>query len=237
MKAGLLKRPLAFLTAAMMILSLCPFIYASGEETADEIVYTDSFDSDSSDKYISSGAEFSVSDGRLSVSKDGVVGLDGEMWYNGTYEVEIDMSGKSEWAGIQFNKPTPTAQRDEAGYMLYVRANGSVELYTGKNGVIGSGKVDLGEDKTVSLKVVTSEGLITVYADGSELFKAENGDYTYGYFSFVNYMEGTVVYDDLKITCAASDGKVKEISLEMPDNMVALGKGETVKLELNVFFD
>lgn len=234
MKLQTIKRSLALILCAVMVFALCPYTGVVSAEDGGEIVYTDSFDKDSSDAYISTGAGVSVADGRLSVTGDGVVGLDGHIWYNGTYEVDIDVSGKSEWAGIQFCKPTPTAQRDESGYMLYVRANGSVELYTGKNGVIGSGKVTLGDDKTVSLKVVTADGLITVYANGTELFKTEHSDFTYGYFSFVNYMEGTVVYDNLRITCAASDGKVKEIFLEMPDNMVALGKGETAKLDLNV---
>ena len=234
MKLNAIKRSASLLLTALMILTLCPYSGTVLAEGADEIVYTDSFGKDSSDAYISTGAGVSIADGNLAVTGDGVVGLDGQLWYNGTYEVTIDMSGKSEWAGIQFCKPTPTAQRDEAGYMLYVRANGSIELYTGKNGVIGSDKVDLGDDKAVSLKVVTADGVITVYADGSELFEVKNSDFTYGYFSFVNYMEGTVVYDDLKITCPASDGEVEEIFLEMPDHMVALGKGETAKLDLNV---
>ncbi len=231
-----IKRSAALLLTALMILTVCPYTGIVFAEDANEIVYADSFDKDSSDAFISSGAAFTVSDGKLSVTGDGVVGLDGQLWYNGTYEVKIDMSGKKEWAGIQFCKPTPTAQRDEAGYMLYVRANGSVELYTGKNGVIGSGKVDLGEEKTVSLKIVAVDGVIAVYANNSDtpLFEVKNSDFTYGYFSFVNYMEGTVIYDDLKITCPAGDGEVKEIFLEMPDHMVALGKGETAKLDMNV---
>lgn len=233
MKYNPAKRLIAFALMITLLLPLAPQTTALGTETEDAHSYSDSFEQDSAENFLSSGADFSISGGKLSVSRDGVVGLKDKTWYNGTYEVDINISGKTEWAGIQFCKPTPTAQRDEAGYMLYLRANGSLELYTGKNGVLKKATVTLGADKTVSLKVVTLDGVITVFADGTELFEVQNSDFTYGYFSFVNYMEGTVVYDNLKITCPASDGIAKEIFLEMPDYMVALGKEETIKLDLN----
>lgn len=225
------KRIICLFLSALLLLTTSGLVFAQSD---DQIVYTDDFEEDTSHTLLGSGAEYSIADGRLSVARDGVVGLDGMLWYNATFEVEMDVSGKNEWAGIQFYKPTPTAQRDEPGYMLYVRSNGSIELYTGKNGVIGKGKVTFDGNKVVKLKVEAIDGVITVYANDNELFEVKNSEFSYGYFSFVNYMEGKVFYDNLKITCAASDGKVKEIFLEMPDNMTALGVGETVKMDVNV---
>lgn len=237
MKNKIRIKYISFILAAVMFFALSPYSYSiNATENKEQIIYTDSFENDSSEEYITSGAQLTISEGRLSVSGDGVVGLNDKLWYNATYEVEINLTGKKEWAGIQFNKSTPTAQRDEPGYMLYVRANGSVELYTGKNGVIASKRVDLGDTKSVKLKIVTTEDLITVYVNDSDtpLFDAKTSEESYGYFSFVNYMEGSVSYDNLKITCSPSDGKVKKVFIELPDNTVALGIGETAKLDLNV---
>lgn len=131
------KRIGAFILAITVIASSQTGIIPvkAKDDAKNENVFNDSFDdSTTEERYKSNGGTFQIKDGILTINGDGVVGLQNYLWVDAVYEFDIDVSEKSndDWAGVQFDKETATAQRDAAGYMLYVRGNGSVELYTGK---------------------------------------------------------------------------------------------------------
>lgn len=199
-------------------------------------VYSDTFeDSKSEERYKSSGATFHINDGVLTIEGDGVVGLQDYIWYNAVYEFDINVSGKlsDDWAGVQFDKDTTTAQRDSAGYMFYIRGNGSAELYTGKDGVLKKANISDFKDKKAHIKIETGNGNIKIYANESEtpLFEVQDDSYDYGYFSMINYGSGNVSYDNLKITTEAGDGSLKKIMISVPGENISIGVGETMKLE------
>lgn len=164
------KRIGAFVLAVTVITSQSAGNMSAMERNDNESmdIYTDSFEnSTTEEQYKCSGGTFQIKDGILTINGDGVVGLQDYLWYNATYEFDIDVSGKSndDWAGVQFDKETTTAQRDAAGYMLYVRGNGSMELYTGKDGVLKKAPISDFADKKVHVKIEAADGNIAVYVN------------------------------------------------------------------------
>lgn len=232
------KRIGAFILAITVIASSQTGIIPvkAKDDAKNENVFNDSFDdSTMEERYKSNGGTFQIKDGILTINGDGVVGLQNYLWVDAVYEFDIDVSEKSndDWAGVQFDKETATAQRDAAGYMLYVRGNGSVELYTGKDGVLKKAAVPDFSDKKIHIKIETQAGRIAVYVNEGQtpLFEVQDNSYDYGYFSMINYGNGKACYDNLKITAKAGDGNVKKVVISVPGDSIAIGTGETMKLK------
>ena len=232
------KRVEAFILAMTVITSQQTVIMPAmaKNDVENKSIYIDSFDdSATEDQYKSSGGTFQIEDGILTMNGDGVVGLQDYLWYNAVYEFDIDVSEKSndDWAGVQFDKEVTTAQRDAPGYMLYVRGNGSVELYTGKDGVLKKAPISDFSDKKAHIKIEAGDEKILVYVNEEQtpLFEVQDNSYDYGYFSMINYGIGRVSYDNLKITAEAGDGSVKKIMISVPGENIAIGTGETMKLK------
>lgn len=232
------KRIGAFILAITVIASSQTGIIPvkAKDDAKNENVFNDSFDdSTTEERYKSNGGTFQIKGGILTINGDGVVGLQNYLWVDAVYEFDIDVSEKSndDWAGVQFDKETATAQRDAAGYMLYVRGNGSVELYTGKDGVLKKAAVPDFSDKKIHIKIEAQAGRIAVYVNEGQtpLFEVQDNSYDYGYFSMINYGNGKACYDNLKITAKAGDGNVKKVVISVPGDSIAIGTGETMKLK------
>lgn len=103
------KRIGAFVLAVTVITSQSAGNMSAMERNDNESmdIYTDSFENSATEEqYKCSGGTFQIKDGILTINGDGVVGLQDYLWYNATYEFDIDVSGKSndDWAGVQFDK-------------------------------------------------------------------------------------------------------------------------------------
>ena len=93
-----------------------------------------------------------------------VTGVKDRSWSDATYEftckiTHSDNSGN--WAGFGFRKSAPESNHDDGGYLLYLRANGDLDLYAGH--VLQSVKTGLDPAKPIKFKVVAVGDHIQAY--------------------------------------------------------------------------
>jgi alpha-L-rhamnosidase len=98
------------------------------------------------------------------VGPEAMAGVKNITWSDATYTFSLKIDHASEptaWAGIQFRKPDVTGSHTDGGYILYLRANGDMDLYY--ENVLQSIKTGLDTSKFIRCKVVTVGGHLQVY--------------------------------------------------------------------------
>jgi alpha-L-rhamnosidase len=123
---------------------------------------------------------------------NGVTTIKDDQWTNATYtySLKIDDAGgdSSNWAALVFRKGDPATDAfSGGGYLLYLRANGEVDLYNGQ--VIQAVKTGLDTSRMINFKVVTSNDHIQVYLNDETIPRLDVHDtaFTDGYAGFQTY--------------------------------------------------
>jgi alpha-L-rhamnosidase len=128
-------------------------------------------------------------------SIEAVTGLKDRSWSDATYtftcQIE-DGGGSSNWAGFQFRKPDAGGTHDNGGYLVYLRANGDLELFAGK--VLQSVKTGLDTSNPIRFKMVAKDDHIQVYLNDETTTRIDVHDSSFsdGYIGFeTNHVRAT----------------------------------------------
>lgn len=114
----------------------------------------------------------------------------GKRWGDATYELDLKLlnNGGSNlsWAGLQFKKMAVDDDPFESGMLLYVRANGTMELYK-VNKVLATANTGLSFTTYRHLKIVNNANNIKVYINNEATPRIDYTDATFasGYAGLV----------------------------------------------------
>ncbi|MCD9023749.1 hypothetical protein [Cohnella silvisoli] len=117
-------------------------------------------------------------------------GIKDKRWGDATYDFDLKVvnNGGSNlsWAGLQFKKMIASDNPFESGFMLYIRANGSVELYK-VNKVLISASTGIDFSTFRHVRVVNSGANIKVYVNNETTPRIDYNDATFasGYAGLV----------------------------------------------------
>jgi alpha-L-rhamnosidase len=120
-------------------------------------------------------------------SANGVTGTKQLRWTDATYEFTSKITLSTDptgWAGFGFRKPASDSKHDDGGYLLYMRANGDLDLFAGK--IIQSVKTGLDATRPVKFKIVAIGDHIEVYLNDekSPRIDVHDDSYSEGYIGF-----------------------------------------------------
>jgi hypothetical protein len=124
-----------------------------------------------SDNWENGPGSWKVSDGQYVQSNtnvDAVAGIKGRQWRDATYaftcQIENDGGSPTNWAGFQFRKEDASADHAGPGYLVYLRANGELDLFA-NGAVLQSAKTGVDTTKPVRIKIATAGPLMKVYVN------------------------------------------------------------------------
>jgi hypothetical protein len=123
-------------------------------------------------------------------STSAVTGIKKLSWSDATYEFTCQINHADDpgsWVGFAFRKPAPDSKHDDGGYLLYLRANGDLELFAGK--ILQSVKTGLDPTKPVRIKVISAADQIKVYLNNQSSPSIDVHDDTYsdGFIGFETF--------------------------------------------------
>ena len=124
--------------------------------------------------------------------------------YYENFSVEVKMKivdygvGPNYWAGIIARATNPLDDCWQSGYLVYLRYNGFVELYTKLDGVIAQADTGVTPNDFVTIIASFTGSNIQVYVNGILYIDVDHGRYSDGYFSLKNYV-AEAHFDDVII--------------------------------------
>lgn len=128
-----------------------------------------------------------------------------QIFDNAVFEYDMQIASPSEWGGFLFNLTEKNHYWDNSGYMVYIRARGtvgSVEIAGGLGASSSTQIPNFGFNKKIHVKVVYNEGTIIVFVDDVQMLYIEGATkYTSGYCGF-HFSGGTGIVDNVSIKTA-----------------------------------
>jgi alpha-L-rhamnosidase len=120
-------------------------------------------------------------------SANTVTGVKDLSWSEASYEFTCQITrsdASNNWAGFGFRKPAPGSNHDDGGYLIYLRANGDLDLFAGK--VLQAIPTGLDATKPVKFKVITQGDHIEVYLNDEAAPRLDVHDDTFsdGFIGF-----------------------------------------------------
>jgi hypothetical protein len=111
------------------------------------------------------------------------------LWTDGTFAVDVKINAAADpqnWAGFLIRASGPWDSSGNSGYLVYLRQNGELGVYTGADGqvvTVAGAVADTGVFHRLSAEI--AEYTIKVYVDGSlkATWTDPNQRFSYGYFS------------------------------------------------------
>jgi len=126
------------------------------------------------------------------LNAEGVDGLlsSGQYFTNASIEVKVkiidDGGNPTEWMGFIARAANPNDDCWTSGYLVYLRNNGSIELYTYVDNVIAAEQTDATPDDFVTISAYFNGSNIQVFVNGVLYIDVEDNRYSAGYFSLKN---------------------------------------------------
>jgi len=155
------------------------------------------------------GSDWNVVRGTWSIDSgelkgDGVDSLLASGLHLTDFSVEVRMkivtSGGQyrDWVGIVARATNPNDDIWTSGYLVYLREDGRIELYTAADGKLATANTGVDTSKFVTVRAYFNGSNIKVYVNSILFIDVEDNRYSAGYFSLENYVtEGR--FDDVLV--------------------------------------
>ena len=165
-------------------------------------VFSDDFERQElgSDWNVVKGA-WTIESGELSATGIEALVASGQFLVDFSVQVRMkiaESAGVYDWIGIVARTTNPADDVWDSGYLVYLREDGRIELYTLADGIIASANTGADTSDFVTVKADFFGTCIKVYVDGTLYINADDDRYSAGYFSLKCYVtEGR--FDDVLV--------------------------------------
>ena len=176
-----------------LIASLCLLLAATAYPVNALEIFSDEFEREEL------GLDWTVVKGIWTIESyelnaEGVGGLLASGLYLTDFSVQASMkivesAGQySDWVGIIARATNPNDDIWTSGYLVYLREDGRIELYTVVDGKIASANTEADTSSFVTVRADFSGSNIKVYVNDVLYIDADDSLYSAGYFSLKNYV-------------------------------------------------
>ena len=197
-----------------LIASLCLLLAATAYPVNALVIFSDEFERKELglDWAVVKGI-WTIESGELNA--DGVEGLLASGLYLTDFSVQVSMkivesAGQYyDWVGIVARATNPNDDIWTSGYLVYLREDGRIELYTLVDGTIASANTGVDTSSFVTVRADFFGSNIKVYVKDVLYIDADDSRYSAGYFSLKNY-----------VTQGHFDDVIVENPVPLPPNVV-----------------
>jgi len=147
--------------------------------------------------------------GELRAHGTGIYAIPGKWWRNVTYRYRcrvIDAGGNLEnWGGLEFRKAKPDDNHDQGGYLVYLRGNGQLCLYS-RGQVLAEAKTGIKIGQTAAIRVETAGPRMRVFLNdqAKPVIDIEDNTSAGGYVSLAT-CGANVAFGDFSIGTSATE--------------------------------
>lgn len=133
-----------------------------------------------------------IENGELNAEGIGALLSSGDYYTDFSVEVKakiIDYGPSAEyWVGLIARATNPIDDCWASGYLVYLRYDGRIELFTYEDAVIAWAQTDITPDNFVTIVASFNGTNIRVYVNGELYINVNHSRYSAGYFSLKNYV-------------------------------------------------
>jgi len=186
-----------------LIVSLCLLLAATAYPVNALEIFSDEFDREElGSDWIAVKGIWTIESWELNA--EGVGGLLASGLYLTDFSVQVSMkivesAGEyRDWVGIVARATNPNDDIWTSGYLVYLREDGRIELYTLVDGKIASAYTEVDTSSFVTVRADFLGSNIKVYVNDVLYINVDDSRYSAGYFSLKNYVtEGR--FDDVTV--------------------------------------
>ena len=156
---------------------------------------------------------WSIEEGELKA--EGVDALLSSGQYCGDASIEVKAKiidygpGTNYWVGLIARATNPNDDCWTSGYLVYLRYDGRIELYTYEDSVIAWAQTGITPEEFVTIKATFIGSIIKVYVNGFLYLDIDHNRYSGGYFSLKSYV-AEAHFDDVLVENPVPSNAVPE---------------------------